>query len=249
MSPAVTAATSADLYAVAMDPWDPRHILVTFHSGWNGSADAGIAESTDSANSWILHPPKPGWDHGHYAFFLGHDDPDANGAVRPSTAAWILATQGNGYWRTMDSGRTWSQVITNYNMQHGACGLYRASNGALYMGAVSTLLRSIDNGRTWADANAPHNQDGYNAVIGDGARMFVQTANTGTATIRPNPFYTSLETDGSMRLDQDTGGTSWTPYDDELFDDGPGWMAVDRNAKVIYAALWDHGLWRLATGN
>lgn len=234
LSPADTDAMSADIYAIAIDPANPRHVLITFHSGWHFTGNAGVAESLDGGASWIQHAPQGDWGAGHYAFFLGRDD-----AGKPSSDAWMLATQGAGFWRTLDAGKSWAQVTSSYNMQHGAGGLYRASTGVLYMGAVNALIRSENNGKTWSNAGAPGNQDGYNAVIGDGVQMFVQSANTGSNTTGPQPFYASLETDG----------THWTPYNAQTFGDGPGWMAADRPSRVVYAALWDHGLHRLVTGN
>jgi photosystem II stability/assembly factor-like uncharacterized protein len=225
---------TADVYAIAIDRRNAMHLLVTFHSGWAYKSDAGVAESKDGGATWIQHPPRAGWGAGHYAFFLEQDD-----AGMPSSQAWILATQGNGYWRTMDGGATWTQVTSSYNMQHGAGGMYRASTGVLYMGAVGHLLRSTDNGKSWSDAGAPSNSDGYNTVIGDGKRMYVQSANTGTNTTGPQTFYTSLETDG----------THWTAYNAQKFADGPGWTAYDATNRLVYASLWEHGLWRLQAEN
>lgn len=224
---------SADLYSIQIDPRDHLHLLVTFHSGWSFGTHAGVAESKDGGKTWLQHPPQGAWAAGHYVFFLGQDDSGA-----PSSDTWLLATQSNGYWRTLDGGRTWSQVSAEFNMQHGAGGMYRASSGVLYTGATNHLIRSTDNGKTWSDAKAPFNPDGYNAVIGDGVRLYVQSANTGKNTTGPQPFYTSLETDG----------THWTAQNEQLFDNGPGWMAVDRTRKVIFSANWDK-LWRLKTGN
>ncbi|HWB81282.1 MAG TPA: hypothetical protein VG755_40245 [Nannocystaceae bacterium] len=225
---------SADVYAIAIDPRDEAHLLLTFHSPWSGQEAAGVAESIDGGETWIRHAPAGPWGAGHYAFFLGEDD-DGN----PSSSTWILATQSNGYWRTMDGGESWTQIEDGYGMQHGAGAMYRASTGVLYMGATGALLRSVDNGQTWNDAGAPNNQDGYNAVIGDGVQMFVQSANTGTNTTGPLPYSVSLESDG----------TQWSVYNDQTFPDGPGWMVADRTHKLIFSANWDHGLWRLNTGN
>lgn len=232
-SPADNAVFGADVYAIAIDPLNPQHVLMTFHSAPN-NMPASVAESLNGGQTWVQHAPPVSWGAGHYAFFLGQDD-----TGQPSSSAWLLATQSNGYWRTLDSGGLWTQVSSMYAMQHGAGGLYRASTGALYLGAVSHVLRSTDNGKTWADANAPSNPDGYNAVIGDGVKMYVQSANTGTNTTGPQHYSVSLETDG----------THWAQQNAQTFADGPGWMAADRGRRILYSANWDHGLWRLKTGN
>lgn len=232
MSSSDTAAMSADIYAIAINAADHNHLLVTFHSGWAGGGDAGVAESLNGGATWIRHPPTSGWGAGHYAFFLGQDD--VGGA---SSTHWILATQADGFWRTTNSGSSWTKVSSSFNMQHGAGALYRARNGKLYMGATSHLIRSSDNGQSWADCGAPSNPDGYNAIIGDGSYMYTRSANTGTESTGPLPFVRSLETDGA----------SWNVEDPQTFLDGPGWMACNRSSQIIYAALWDHGLWRLRT--
>lgn len=233
---------SADIYQITIDPLDHLHVLMTFHSGWGGfGGDSGVAESLDGGSTWIQHAPTSGWGTGHYAFFLGQDD-----SGTPSSTYWILATQGDGFWRTTNSGTSWTQVDGSHNMQHGAGALYRASDGALYMGAEGVLLRSppsggTSNGRGWAAAgNIPTGVDGYNAIIGDGTTLFTRLANTNDDNIPDSPYVISSETDG-LTWSTMPGGQN--------FQDGPGWMACDRVSKIIYSANWNRGLWRLVTGN
>jgi photosystem II stability/assembly factor-like uncharacterized protein len=210
---------------------------VAFHSGWMFTADAGVIESKDGGETWIEHPPVGAWGNGHNIFFLGQDDDG-----QPSSDAWILATQSDGYWRTIDAGKNWTKVL-EYNMQHGATNVYRASTGVLYMGTVSHIVRSSDNGRTWEDTGAPTNQDGYNTVLGDGLRLYAQTANTGYNSTGTNAgggvYWTSLETEG----------LEWTQYNEQEFTNGPYYMAFDPKNKLLYSSNWDAGLWRLETGD
>jgi photosystem II stability/assembly factor-like uncharacterized protein len=229
------ATMTVDIYSIVIDPRDHLHVLITFHSPWASLQDAGVAESLDGGKTWIKHAPESGWHASHYVFFLGQDDQG-----NPSSTAWILATQDAGFFRTMNAGQTWDPIAPGYFMQHGATALYRASTGDLYMGALQHLLRSTDNGKTWSDAGALSNSDGYNSVIGDGVRMFTAPANTGTSSDKTaRPLYSSLESDGQH----------WEAYNDQTFLDGPGWMAADRCNRIIYASLWDHGFWRLRTGD
>jgi photosystem II stability/assembly factor-like uncharacterized protein len=231
---ATVSATTADVYCIRLDSLDAKHVLVAFHSGWAGGPDAGVLESLDGGATWIQHAPQAGWGVGHNIFFLGQDD-----GGKPSSSAWILATQSDGFWRTMDGGSSWAQVSTE-DMQHGATNLYRASSGVLYMGSVSHILRSTDNGNTWNEAGGPANQDGYNSIIGDGTRLYAQTANTGYNSTGTNGgggvYWTSLETDG----------LTWTQYNSQTFKDGPFFMAFDPVHKLVYSSNWDAGLWRLA---
>jgi hypothetical protein len=124
-------------------------------------------------------------------------------------------------------------------MQHGANQLYRASTGVLYLGATGKLLRSADDGATWTDAGAPHNQDGYNAVIGDGTYLYAQPTNTGASSAGPQSYSYALE----------TTGTSWQPYGSQTFTAGPMSMAVDRANGFVFSSNWRAGVWRLPTGH
>jgi hypothetical protein len=223
-----------DVYCISIDPLDGQHLLVSFHSPWNFGMDAGIIESHDAGKTWAQHPAVAGWGAGHYVFFLGQDD-----AGNPSSDVWLLATQGDGFWRTTNAGQMWTQVVasTAHNMQHGGEAVYRAKSGDLFMGAVGTLLRSTDNGQSWVGVN-PSNTDGYNAVIGDGVYLYAQPANTGTATHSSSYSY-SPETDG----------LSWTPYGSQTFADGPMSMVFDPLNGVVYSSNWCAGVWRLKTGH
>jgi len=215
---------TADVYDITTDPLLTNHILVSFHSPWgsNPSGDAGILESKDGGATWILHNPQSGWGAGHYIFFMGNSN------------TWLLGTQGDGFWKTTDSGATWTQVSTQ-NMMHGAGQLYHASNGAWYVGALNTLLRSTNNGDSWTQVGVS-NQDGYNAVIGDGTTLYAQSANTGSNTTGLNHYITSPESDG----------TNWTQMNNQTFTDGPMSMSYDSVNKIVYSSNWAGGVWRLS---
>ncbi len=212
---------SADVYDITTDPYRADHVLVAFHGGWGGGPDAGILESVDGGDTWTVRSPRSGWGSGDYIFFLDN------------SSTWLLATQWDGFWRTTNGGVNWTQVST-HNMQHGADELYRASNGAYYVGAANTLLRSTDNGASWTPVG-PSTRDGYNAVIGDGTTLYAQPANTGSNSTGPNHYYTSSESDG----------TSWHVYNSQTFSDGPMSMAYDPLNHIVYSSNWRAGVWRL----
>lgn len=220
--------TSADVYSIVTDPYAANHVLVTFHESWGFGQNptygdsAGILESLDGGHSWIIHNPLPDWGSADFVFFLDN------------SSTWLHATS-NGIWRTTDSGHTWSQV-SQHPIQHGADQLYRARNGVLYIGGLHQIARSTDNGVTWTEVG-PSSQDGYNAVIGDGTCIFIQPANTGGNTTGPQPYYYSLESDG----------THWRPYNSQAFSDGPMSMAIDRTTNTIYSSNWDAGVWKLVS--
>jgi chitodextrinase len=211
---------TADVYSISIDPTNPLHLLVAFHSGWDGGSDAGVMESMDGGNTWTLHQPVAGWGAGEYVMFI-------------NSTTWLVGTQGDGFWRTTNSGQSWTQV-SSVNMQHGADQLYQTSNGTLYVGAVSTLLRSTTSGASWTSVG-PTDADGYNAVIGDGTTLYAQTANTGTSSTGNHPYYVSPQTDG----------TNWTAFNSQTFADGPMSMAYDATNHIVYSSNWDAGVWKL----
>ena len=120
-----------DIYEVAADPSDFKHLLLSFHSAWGWTdtkwnMDAGVLESKDGGTTWIVHEPRPGWGAGHSVKFLYNP---ALGIGNSQT--WLLGTQGAGYWRTTDSGATWTKVSSN-NITHGGSTIYYAQNKVLY---------------------------------------------------------------------------------------------------------------------
>jgi len=219
-----------DTYGLAVDPANFSHVLVTFHSPWSRYGnDAGVLESTDAGASWRVISPVSGWGAGHNVFFLD------------SPGTWLLETQGDGFWRTANSGASWAKV-TSDTMMHGAGDVYRARTGVLYSGGSNTLLRSADDGQTWQEIG-PRTQDGYYGVWGDGTTLWAQRANTGLDTTGATPFLTSPETDG----------LSWTAYNAQGFCasygcDGAYRMAYDPVRATWYASLWNLGVWKFQLG-
>jgi photosystem II stability/assembly factor-like uncharacterized protein len=210
-----------DAYDVKADPADFKHVVVTFHSGFEWTGNAGVLETTDGGDTWIRHWPS-GWGAGHSVWFLG------------DSSTWLVGTQYNGYWRTADAGTTWKQVSTT-NMQHGGTGAFVSKTGVLYVGALSNILRSTDNGLTFT-AVAPHTGDGYYAIVGDGNKLYTQLGNTGgNGTGVDQPYLTSDEADG----------VTWTDYNAQKFADGPYRMAFDKVNRIIYSANWNAGVWAL----
>lgn len=214
---------SNDIYSYTTDPYQANHVLVTFHTGWNaGRSAAGFLESFDAGKTWIVHQPPAGSDaSASYIFFL--DD----------SKTWLL-TEGEGYYRTSDGGASWAKV-SDALLEHGSNQVYRARNGALYVGAVGALMRSTDDGRSWT-AVAPTGHDGYNAVIGDGTYLYAQEANTaGNTAGSPQPYIFSREDDG----------IHWQAYNGQTFRDGPMSMAIDPATGTVYSSNWDTGVWKL----
>jgi photosystem II stability/assembly factor-like uncharacterized protein len=221
--PDVLNRTTNDIGSIVMDPNDRRHLLVGCHSGWKSNpGGAGVWETKDGAETWILHPlPLGAGPTNHAVLFI-------------DSATWILATQAYGLWRTADSGSSWSKV-SDYTRSHGGSGLYQTKNGVLYLGCEGRVLRSTDLGVTWSDAGAPHTQDGYKSVIGDGNFIYTAFGNTGTSTVGPVKYYCSPESDG----------TTWSPYNDQTFLNGPDSLVFDSQHGILYSGNGLGGVWKL----
>jgi photosystem II stability/assembly factor-like uncharacterized protein len=213
-----------DLYDVAVDPTDFEHLLVSSHSPWSWeepNIPAGVLESKDGGDTWIVHPGEPTWSQGHAINFLyvpelGIGDPDT----------WLLGTQGDGMWRTSDAGESWTKV-TDTAIQHGGGTIYYSESGILYASGTPTLLRSTDNGESWMEVGPSAN--GFTAVHGDGELLY-------TAVIYgPAPFSVSPEDDG----------VTWTMQNEQQFEQGPFEMAFDPVNRILYSASWNDGVWAL----
>lgn len=212
---------SGDIYSIAVDPYNHDHILGAFHSVFSGpyAGNAPLIESRNGGRTWTIHP-LPNLGYGHYVFFMG------------SSSTWLLGTQSNGFWRSVDSGRNWVQVSTE-DLSHGAGSLYRAKTGIWYTAAWGKVLRSADEGATWTIA--VHLGDYLYSVIGDGTNLYTQSANTGSNTTGPQPYYTSAETDG----------LHWAPYNSQTFRDGPMSMVYDARHHTLYSSNWNAGVWKI----
>jgi len=204
-----------DVYDVAAEPGNFDHVLLAFHNPWRKTG-AGVAESLDGGQTWISHYPPPGsnWYAGMSIAYLGN------------STAWLLGSQGQGYWYTPDAGKTWKQVSTT-NIQHGGGNIYRTKTGILYASGSPANLKSTDNGLTWTSIGPSNN--GFNAIFGDGNLLY-----TGQC-FGPAPFMTSPETDG----------TTWTKFNTQQFEQGPFEMAYDTVNKILYSGSWTAGLWAL----
>lgn len=214
-----------DVYDVKADPADFDHVLITFHSPFEFSPNgAGVLETKNGGGQFKRIWPSHGWGTGHSIWFLGRSD------------TWLLGTQSAGYWRTSDSGDHWAQVST-VEMQHGGTSMYASKTlpPVLYVGAVGGILRSTDNAQTFTKVG-PQTNDGYYAVIGDGQRMYTQAANTGANSINMNT---------SFQVSNENDGITWAAYNTQGFSDGPYRMDYDAVNGIIYASMWNEGVWAL----
>ena len=236
-----------DIYGLAIDPYNHQHLLLTFHScqvdwplvsgGTNGAA-CGVLETLDGGSTWIVHyPGAGGWTtSSQFAFFVGERNdgsPDTSGSI------WIVSNQnGQGIWRTENSGATWSKVA-NFDQTHGMQSLYRAANNALYMGSQSKIFRSLDNGRSWSDTGAQSSPDGYGGIVGDGAHIWAMLSNGAYAG--PYRWQILSEADSTSSPTD----SHWTFFGSTTYLDGPDHMIYDPVNKVLYSSQWGAGVFKL----
>ncbi len=212
-----------DIYDVGVDPTDFQHVLLSFHSPWSWNefdAGAGVIESKDGGDTWNVIE-RQGWGQGHSIRFLYEPElgiGDAN--------TWLLGTQGPGYWRTTDAGKTWTKVTDN-GIAHGGGTSYYNRDGVLFASGNPKNLRSTDNGATWA----PTDPGGSTCVFGDGKHLYSAPA------LGKGPIFVSDESDG----------LTWKPFDaGQVFENGgPYEMVFDKANHVLYASMWEQGVWAL----
>jgi len=225
----VAAKTTFDVTLMSVDPSDFNHVIVASHSPWMGRSNAGILESKDGGASWVTHAPMDTWNAGTvgisflYSPSLGLGD----------SKTWLVGTDGNGFWRTTDSGSNWTKVNDN-GVPHGGHEIYYSPAGMLYAGSTPYPLRSKDNGATWEQINTGLSFSYYYVVFGDGKTLYTSPAYTGTNGGAPLPYYSSAESDGATWT-PDRGGT-------QKLVDGPYQMAYDSANGILYAASFGAGL-------
>jgi hypothetical protein len=223
---------SNDIYNVAVDPYTPNHLLVSFHSYWYGAQDSGLLESFDGGANWTIRNPPPGggWGAGNTIWFLNNSQ------------TWLLGSQSAGLWRTTNAGQSWTKV-SGSNIAHGGIySLYRnATTGVLYVAVWNGILTSTDNGATWRPFIAGLPYAAFDAVFGDGTNLYTAPGfpvggDNGQAH---GPWYTAPE----------SGGTGWRAYNSQQpcyngVCNGPVQMAMDRDGS-IYSVNWDAGIFKL----
>ena len=214
--------TTADVTDIAVDPNDFRHILVSSHSPWMGKPNAGILESKDAGNNWTAHPGVATWPPGTPGVEF----------IDPVAGIWLVMTDGNGFWRTKDSGANWTQVSTHEGI-HGLTTLFRASTGTLYSGGANYPMRSTDEGVTWTPLMNGLPNAYYYAVAGDGTTLYtMKSLNNGAM-----PF-------SSYSVSPETDGMTWTLQDGgkQTFSDGPIVLKYDAVSHIMYSANWKAGI-------
>ncbi|MDB5336537.1 MAG: hypothetical protein JWN70_2156 [Planctomycetaceae bacterium] len=217
-----------DLYHVAVDPTDFKHILVSFHSPWADGKNCGVLESQDGGDSWVAHAPPPTLKGGYgMAVFFLYDPVKKIG----DRNTWLFTAQEGGFFKTTDGGKNWSSVF-KHPMTHGGNQLYRAKDGTLYSGGYQYPARSTDNGSSWEQIKTGLAYSWYMGICGDGENIYT------ASTSKNEPFFVSRESDG----------ITWKPLNDQKFSAVPFEMVYDPVNKILYSASWEEGLLAIKLG-
>ncbi|WP_020469790.1 WD40/YVTN/BNR-like repeat-containing protein [Zavarzinella formosa] len=217
-----------DLYSLAVDPADFKHVLVSFHSPWADGKNCGVLESNDGGESWTAHAPPPTLKGGYgMAIFFLFDPVKKIGDKN----TWLFTAQEGGFFKTTDGGKTWANVYKN-SMTHGGNQLHRAKDGTLYSGGYQYPARSTDNGSSWEQVKKGLVYSWYMGVCGDGENIYIASSS------KSQPFFVSPETDG----------LNWKPLNDQKFSAVPFEMAYDPINKILYSASWEEGLLAIKLG-
>ena len=217
--------------SVAMDPRDPRHLVIGMHANCLPPYGAVCeAESTDAGATWtVTTVPVPGqsWAPGAGAFIL-------------SATSWLFGTYSSGLWLTTDRGTTWSNVTPS-----GASGSTAGKticvpfypnpiDGRYYLPSMEGILRSTSSdGRTWSLLpNSGGRSVGF-AMGGGYLYSADQWSTTYHFASQGDPTkWSTLPGQPAAALPTNLGA----PY-----------LAYDAVHHVLYSANFAGGLWRVVT--
>jgi hypothetical protein len=222
-----TGVGTSDLYSIAVDPLDFKHVLVSFHSPWAGTRNCGVLESTDGGATWTARQPPSGADGGYgMAIFFLSDPATKQGDAK----TWLFTAQQGGFFRTTDGGATWT-IAYPLQMTHGGNQLYRTKDGTLYAGAYQYPVRSTDNGVSWQPLKDGLPYSWYIGICGDGANLY--TGGTG----EHQAVFTAPEADGQ----------AWKPLPggSRNFSTDPFEMRVDHVHHILYSATFGDGFFAI----
>ncbi len=137
------AAGSVSLLTLA--PTRPRTVYATVRGGLSG-AD-GLYRSRDGGATWERRGVPPAW----YGLAVSSADPDvvfAAGFPMPYDPTVAV-------YRSADGGVTWHQVLEEVSDSRAFVGLETApaSHGVVYLALGEGVIKSSDDGQTWADAS------------------------------------------------------------------------------------------------
>jgi hypothetical protein len=222
LSPHPVWKTGSFVQAIAMEPGNPQHLALTFHTTceapYNGMC---LSRSNDGGATWLVFngPSKiTGWQEGASLSVLG------------ATRYLLTCPFGGGAWYTADEGQNWSMVVPGNFDGSYAGGTNIAPDGALYLAGANAIYKSTSNPLGSVFTQIPGSPKAT-VLVNDGVSMYASYS----WAYGGNPVWTAKLGDT----------TKWT----NMVQTGRGanQLAYDSAHHIIYAANWANGLWRLVT--
>jgi len=217
-----------DVTTLAVDPTDFNHMLVGSHGNWTGYTGGGILETFDGGTSWTIHYPVSTWPPYTHGIKILYDPDTAQG----NASTWIVMTDGDGFWRTTNSGTSWTQVYTGGSPHGGTQAIYD-NLGNLWAGG-GPPVKSVDNGVNWTTVTLPINWLAYSFACDSNGKLYTNVAYTGDNALGyDTPVYTSIDQ-----------GATWQSSS-QVFSDGPYTTYFVPSTGIMYFANWAAGLWAI----
>jgi hypothetical protein len=179
----------------AMDPGDPAHLVMTYHTNCSGLyAPMCMGETMDGGATWRLFKGPPGltgWQEGA-------------GAVVMDRTTFLYAAPFDGLYYTHDGGGTWEKVADSGYFQ-----MYTRADGTMLLGSNSNVLTSKD-GHVWTPI--PGTPKATN-IIGDGVNLYATFTNDSGG----QPIWSAPESDPThwtqVKTPTMSQGGDWLSYD------------------------------------
>ena len=244
--------------AIAVDPNNGNNILVgtgEANAGADNYEGDGIYRSTDGGATWNYQGLPNSYHFGRIMF-----DPNNTATVFAAVTGkhFGFTNPDRGVYRSLDSGKTWSQVLYVTDSTSAIDLTMHTDSGYIYaamwekirypeqnsdLGGVTSLIwRSSDNGSTWA----PLNGSG-----GLGVGLPTPAANIGRIGLSAHPtsgrIYANIASDAGVFVGlyrSDNCGATWARVDDGSADDlngswNGGWYfgnieVAPSNPDIVY---------------
>jgi len=225
-----------DWYPVAVDPYDPQHIIAAAHE-FNQ-----IIESSNGGQTWTNVPMNSGMNQSGGTAALFFID---RGNALATSDTFLYYAQGTGgsigTWRTTNGGTSWTKVSNNEH-PHGNAQIYQPDgNGVVFMSGIYAaggwgVLRSTDYGATWANVGISGAQS---TTWGTPNRVYSQYSwACGFCNVSPSQESAPAPSITGWANDSTPAGMTM----------GSAQVAVGYNGEqyIFVGANWTAGTWRYA---
>jgi photosystem II stability/assembly factor-like uncharacterized protein len=229
-----------DDFAVARVPGAPDAIYV-------GTASGGVFKSTNQGTSWT-----PVFDNVDAMMSIG------DLAVAPSNPNIVWAgtgeannrqssSWGDGVYKSMDSGRTWSHMGLKESRHIGRIIVHPSNPDIVYVAAVGHLwgsnpdrgvFKTVDGGQTWKKVLYVDDNTGANDIVMDPRDPDTLFATTYQRQRKAWGFNGGGPGSGIYR--SYNGGTTWTKLTNGLPPGDKGRIGLDvfqMDARIVYAIV------------